>query len=92
VVDEATAADGPALVQGLVQRVQHEAGVSRAGDAPADDAPDKGVDDKGDIDDEALRGLEYKGEIAAVECRNRAASRLRWPARIRLLRTFSGSA
>jgi hypothetical protein len=38
------------LVQGLLQRVQHKAGVSRARDTPADDAPGKGVDDKGDID------------------------------------------
>jgi hypothetical protein len=29
VVNEATAADGPAFVQGLLQRVQHKAGVSR---------------------------------------------------------------
>ena len=42
--------DGPVLVQGLLQRVQHKAGVSRAGDTPADDAPCKGVDDEGDID------------------------------------------
>jgi len=46
VVDEAAAADGPALVQDLLQRVQHKAGVSRARDTPADDAPGKGVDDK----------------------------------------------
>jgi len=51
VVDEAGAADGPALVQGLLQRVQHEAGVSRTRDTPADDAPGKSVGDKGDIDE-----------------------------------------
>jgi hypothetical protein len=50
-MDEAAAPDGPALVQGLLQRVQHEAGVRRAGDTPADDAPRKDVDDKGDIDE-----------------------------------------
>src|SRR4051794_37962438 len=49
-MDEAAAADGPALVQGLLQRVQHEAGVRRAGDTPADNAPRKNVDDEGDID------------------------------------------
>jgi hypothetical protein len=38
-------------MQRLLQRVQHEAGVRRAGDAPADDAPGKGVDDEGDIDE-----------------------------------------
>src|SRR3954453_10795661 len=55
VMDEAAAPDGPALVQGLLQRVQHEAGVSRAGDTPADDAPCKGVDDEGDIDETGPR-------------------------------------
>src|SRR3954469_16570790 len=51
VMDEAATPDGPALVQGLLQRVQHEAGVSRAGDAPADDTPRKDVDNEGDIDE-----------------------------------------
>ena len=55
VVDEAAAPDGPALVQGLLQRVQHEAGMSRAGDTPADDTPRKDVDDKGDIDETGPR-------------------------------------
>jgi hypothetical protein len=50
-VDEATAADGPALIQGLLQRVQHKAGVRRAGDTPADDAPCEGIDDESDIDE-----------------------------------------
>src|SRR3954452_11611605 len=51
VMDEAAAPDGPALVQSLLQRVQHEAGVSGAGDTPADDTPRKDVDDEGDIDE-----------------------------------------
>src|SRR3954447_22577607 len=50
VVDEAAAPDGPALVQSLLQRVQHKTGVSRAADTPADDAPCEDVDDEGDID------------------------------------------
>src|SRR3954466_4159216 len=45
VVDEAAAPDGPALVQSLLQRVQHKTGVSRAGDTPADNAPCEDVDD-----------------------------------------------
>src|SRR3954447_683751 len=49
-MDEAAAADGPALVQGLLQRVQHEAGVRAAGDTPADNTPRKDVDDESDID------------------------------------------
>ena len=55
VMDEAAAPDGPALVQSLLQRVQHKAGVSRAGDTPADDTPRKDVDDKGDIDETGPR-------------------------------------
>src|SRR3954447_20503556 len=50
VVDEAAASDGPAFVQGLLQRIQHKAGVRRAGDTPADDTPRKDVDNKGDVD------------------------------------------
>src|SRR3954470_7043978 len=49
VVDEAAAPDGPGLLQGLPQRVQHEAGMSGAGDTPADNTPRKNVDDEGDI-------------------------------------------
>ena len=55
VVDEAVAPNGLALVQGLLQRVQYEAGVSRAGDTPANNAPRKSVDDKGDIDETGPR-------------------------------------
>jgi len=51
VVNEAAAPDRPALVQSLLQRIQHKAGVSRAGDTPADDTPREDVDDKGDIDE-----------------------------------------
>src|SRR5215213_610330 len=49
VVDQAAAPDEPALVQSLLQRVQHKAGVRRAGSTPADDTPRKDVDDKGDL-------------------------------------------
>src|SRR3954451_6955650 len=45
-----TAADGAALVQGLLQCVPHKAGVRLAADTPADNAPGKDVDDKSDID------------------------------------------
>src|SRR3954463_6671687 len=54
-MDEATAPDGPARVQSLLQRVQHKAGVSRTGDTPADDAPCKSVNDEGDIDETGPR-------------------------------------
>jgi hypothetical protein len=55
VVDEAATPDRPALVQGLLQCVQHKAGVSGARDTPTDDAPGKGVDDEGDIDEAGPR-------------------------------------
>src|SRR3954447_6530386 len=66
VMDEAAAPDGPTLVQSLLQRVQHEAGVSRAGDTPARacpragearpwDAPREDVDDESDIDETGPR-------------------------------------
>src|SRR5438874_5566337 len=51
VVDEAAAPNRQSLMQSLLQRVEHEVGVSRAGDTPADDAPREGVDDEGDVDE-----------------------------------------
>ena len=36
VVDQTAASDWAALMQRLLQRIQHEAGVSRTGDAPAE--------------------------------------------------------
>jgi hypothetical protein len=50
-MDEAAAPDGPALMQGLLQRVQHKTGVRRARDTPTDDTPRKDVDDEGDRDE-----------------------------------------
>ena len=38
--------DGPSLMQDLLQRVEHEAGVCGPGYAPADDATGIGVDDE----------------------------------------------
>jgi hypothetical protein len=48
-------------MQGLLQRVEHEAGVCGPGYAPADDATGIGVDDEGDID-EARPGAD-RGEV-----------------------------
>ena len=53
--------DGPSVVQRLLQRVEHEAGVRRPRHAPADDAPGVGVDDEGDVD-EARPGRDV-GEV-----------------------------
>src|ERR1043166_9086978 len=40
-MNEAAAPDTPALVPGLLQRIQHNAGVSRAAGTPADKTPDR---------------------------------------------------
>ena len=40
----------PAGMQGLLQRVEHEARRLRTADLPADDTPSEDVDDKGNID------------------------------------------
>jgi hypothetical protein len=48
---KATAMGGSSFVEGLLQSIQHEAGVRRARDAPADDAAGVGVDDEGHVDE-----------------------------------------
>src|SRR3954469_8624045 len=64
-VHETAALDGPALVQGLLKRVEHEAGVRRPAHPPADDAPGISIDHKGNID-EAGPGRDV-GEIGDPE-------------------------
>ena len=49
-VHEAAAMDRPSIMQCLLQRVEHEAGVRRARDPPAHDPAGIGVDHKGDVD------------------------------------------
>ena len=44
------APDGMTRVQGLLERIEHEAGMGRARHPPADDVPRKGVDHERDID------------------------------------------
>src|SRR5258708_16277682 len=48
-VHEAAAMDRPSIMQCLLQRVEHEAGVRRARDPPAHDPAGIGVDHKGDV-------------------------------------------
>ena len=62
VVDEPAALDGTALMQGLLQGIEHKAGVSGPGDPPADDAARKGVNDEGDVD--KSRPSRDVGEVA----------------------------
>ncbi len=50
-VHETAALDRPPRVQGLLQRVEHEAGVRRPAHPPADNAPGIGIDHKGHIDE-----------------------------------------
>jgi len=61
VVDEAAAREGPTIVQGLLQCVEHEARVRRPADAPADDAPGVGVDHEGHVDEPGPGG--HVGEV-----------------------------
>jgi hypothetical protein len=49
VMDQAAMALRPPFVQGLLQRVENEAGMGGAADAPADNPPGIGVDDEGDV-------------------------------------------
>src|ERR1019366_7684373 len=51
VMHEAAAANGSAVAQRLLERVEHEARMRRARGAPADDPPCEGVDDEGDVDE-----------------------------------------
>src|SRR5690606_31605980 len=51
VVYEPAAMDRPPIVQGLLQRIEHEARVCRARRSPADDPASIGVDDEGDVDE-----------------------------------------
>jgi len=44
------AANGPAVAQRLIERVEREARTRRARGAPAEDPPRENVDDDGDID------------------------------------------
>ncbi len=62
VVHEPVIPDGTALVQGLLQGVQHEARVSGSRHPPADDPPGKGVDHECHVD-EARPGRDV-GEVA----------------------------
>src|SRR3954463_2019583 len=62
---ETAALDRAALVQGLLKRVEHEAGVRRPAHPPADDATSISIDHKGNID-EAGPGRDV-GEIGDPE-------------------------
>lgn len=62
---EAATVDRSSLVQGLLQRVEHEAGMGRPRHPPTNDPPSIGVDDEGDID-EARPGRDI-GEVRDPE-------------------------
>ena len=50
-VHETAAARRASFGQRLLQRVEDEAGMRAAADAPADDTTGVGVDDEGDVDE-----------------------------------------
>lgn len=43
--------NGPAIMQRLLKRIEHEARMRRAADTPADDLPGEGVDHERDVDE-----------------------------------------
>jgi len=45
-----------ALMNGLFQRIQHEAGMRRAADSPSHDPAGKGINDEGDVSEALPRG------------------------------------
>jgi hypothetical protein len=65
-VHEPAAMNGLPIMEGLLQRVQHEAGMSRTRDPPAHDASGVRVDYEGHID-EAGPGC-HVSEVRDPEC------------------------
>lgn len=51
VMDETTSVNGPLCVDGLFQRIQHEAGMRCLADAPTHNATGVDVDHEGDVDE-----------------------------------------
>src|SRR3954447_23443018 len=64
-VHETATLDGPARVQGLLERVEHEAGVRRPAHPPADDATGIGIDHEGHVDE--ARPGRHVGEVGDPE-------------------------
>ncbi len=50
-VHEPTAMDGPPVMEGLLERVEHEAGMSCPADPPAHDPSRVGIDHEGDVNE-----------------------------------------
>lgn len=51
VVHEPATMDRPSIMQGLLQRIEHEACMRRPRGPPAHDPASIGIDDKGDVDE-----------------------------------------
>ena len=64
-VHQPAAMDGPPIMEGLLQSIEHEAGMRGPRDPPADDAAGIGIDDEGHID-EAGPGADI-GEVGEPE-------------------------
>src|SRR4051794_41433341 len=64
-VHETATLDRPARVQGLLKRVEHEAGVRRPAHPPADDATGIGIDHEGHVDE--ARPGRHVGEVRDPE-------------------------
>jgi hypothetical protein len=65
-MDEPGTPDGTTLMQGLLQRIEHEAGMSRTRHPPAHDPAGIGVDHEGHIDEPGPS--RHIGEILSANC------------------------
>jgi hypothetical protein len=65
VLDQFTSSRRPAIMQHLLQSIEHKSGLGRSGNSPADNAAGKDVDDEGDAG-EALPGGDI-GEIGNAQ-------------------------
>ena len=55
VMDETAAARRSAIVKGLIERIENEAGMGDPARSPPDDPPGELIDHKGDVDEPGLR-------------------------------------
>lgn len=60
-MDQLGLVNGPSIAQGLLKRIQHEAGMSGPAHPPAEDAAGIGVDHEGDVDE--ARPGRHIGEV-----------------------------
>ena len=65
-MDQTVPMNGPSVVDGLLQRIQHKAGVRRPADAPAHNVAGVDVDHEGNVDEPAQVATYVKLEIPSM--------------------------